>query len=124
MRDAATRYHLHNDGEDGVPRRRLHLRWPVALLLLGGVGVGVGVRYSAGQAAAAPTQVGACSNGFPPAFIWGLGTSAYQIEGGVNLTGRQPSIWDGFAHTPARRPMATRATSRATTCGCSGRTWS
>ena len=54
--------------------------------------------------AAAPTtmQVGACSNGFPPSFIWGLGTSAYQIEGGTNLTGRQPSIWDSFAHTPGK----------------------
>ena len=103
MSEAAARYHLHGtDGEDGVPRRRLRLWWAASLLL---IGVGVGVRYSAAdQVAAAPTttQAGACSNGFPPAFIWGLGTSAYQIEGGVNLTGRQPSIWDGFAHTPGK----------------------
>ena len=43
-----------------------------------------------------------CSNGFPPEFIWGLGTASYQIEGGVNLTGREPSIWDAFSHIPGK----------------------
>jgi beta-glucosidase len=31
-------------------------------------------------------------------FIWGAGTSAYQIEGAVNVDGRTPSIWDVFSH--------------------------
>lgn len=44
----------------------------------------------------------ACSNGFPQNFVWGLGTAAYQIEGGANSTGRQPSIWDKFSHTPGK----------------------
>jgi beta-glucosidase len=39
---------------------------------------------------------------FPPNFLWGCATSAYQIEGAVAAEGRSPSIWDVFAHTPGK----------------------
>ncbi|KAM3335169.1 hypothetical protein ACQJBY_029530 [Aegilops geniculata] len=35
---------------------------------------------------------------FPPDFVFGAATSAYQYEGAVAEDGRSPSIWDTFTH--------------------------
>ena len=49
-----------------------------------------------GVAAAAPAP----ARPFPPGFLWGAATAAYQVEGAWRADGKGPSIWDTFAHTP------------------------
>jgi beta-glucosidase len=39
------------------------------------------------------------STDFANDFLWGTATAAYQIEGGVTVDNRGPSIWDTFAHS-------------------------
>ena len=49
---------------------------------------------------------------FPPGFVFGAATSAYQIEGG-QVDGRGPSIWDDFAGESPTPLSATRTSSRS-----------
>ncbi|MBI5879235.1 MAG: beta-glucosidase [Chloroflexi bacterium] len=39
---------------------------------------------------------------FPRDFVWGAGSSAYQIEGAAREDGRAPSVWDTFARRRGR----------------------
>jgi beta-glucosidase len=42
------------------------------------------------------------STAFPPGFVWGAATAAYQIEGAAHSDGRGQSVWDTFSHTPGK----------------------
>ncbi len=37
---------------------------------------------------------------FPPGFVWGVSTAAFQIEGAVAEDGRRDSVWDVFCRKP------------------------
>ena len=54
------------------------------------------------RAAELPSIPAPAPHSFPPGFVWGTATAAYQVEGAVHADGRGPSIWDTFAHTPGK----------------------
>ncbi|MER5179184.1 GH1 family beta-glucosidase [Streptomyces sp. NPDC002896] len=50
----------------------------------------------------APAPQTTAARRFPPGFVWGTATAAYQIEGAATEDGRTPSIWDTYSHTPGK----------------------
>ncbi|KAJ4848261.1 hypothetical protein Tsubulata_023606 [Turnera subulata] len=49
------------------------------------------------------TAAGFDPSQFPEKFFWGSATSAYQVEGAANKSGRGPSVWDTFTHQESER---------------------
>lgn len=64
------------------------------------VSVGRNMRYTAKVLPYREEQ--AMEYNFPKDFIWGVSTSAAQVEGAAFEDGRGPSIWDVFAAMPGR----------------------
>uniref|UniRef100_A0A3Q3JHU7 Klotho beta n=1 Tax=Monopterus albus TaxID=43700 RepID=A0A3Q3JHU7_MONAL len=44
---------------------------------------------------------------FPPEFLWGSGTAAFQTEGASEKEGKGASIWDHFTHSSLSGNLAT-----------------
>ena len=53
---------------------------------------------------------------FPPGFLWGAATAAYQIEGAPDEDGKGRSIWDTFSHQPGRITHGDTGDKACSTC--------
>lgn len=84
-------------GPMNVSRRALFAGAGLGALAVAGLGL---TWAFSGQREQPVTLAGA--QAFPLGFTWGAVSSAFQIEGWDDLSGRGPSIWDKFEEDPAR----------------------
>lgn len=47
-------------------------------------------------------------------FVWGVASASYQIEGGWDLDGKSPSVWDTFVHNDRRWPLPSKVKDHTT----------
>ncbi len=73
-----------------------------AALSLSGLGALSGSVAEASALATPAHHPAKTDRSFPPGFLWGSATAAYQVEGAAHADGRGPSIWDTFSHTPGK----------------------
>jgi beta-glucosidase len=63
---------------------------------------GLAVSVCATAVRSAPALAEPIDLSFPPDFVWGCASAAYQIEGAVAEDGRGRTNWDVFSHTPGK----------------------